>query len=227
MVPEGLVPPGVEGRAGLPGTLVRLLRLLGGDLGWAGVVGTLLLAGSGLVLVFLGALDLRHVAVPKPEERACAEWLADAAGPRWVTLTGCEVAVLPVRAGGGRRFVGLGERGGAPVLLEVTDPSLRTLVETLGTLPPPDVEAYARAHAAEFEVLRRPKGLTGWTSPLAEDVEPPAPGAWVLVQGAQPPRGQVVLRVLVGIVALALALRSLGRRWLLEREGDAGAPPGP
>lgn len=206
---------------------MKLARLLGGELGWAGAVGTLLLAGFGLVLVVLGALDLRSVAVPKPEERGCPEWLADAKGPRWVALSGCRVQVAPVRTLGARRFVGLGERGGAPVLLEVTEPGLVALVEKLGALPAAEVGAYVAAHAVDFEALLAPTVVSGWVAPLEGEPEPVAPGAWVLVQGAQPPRGQVVLRVLVGIVALAVVLRPLGRRWLLEREGDDAAPPRP
>jgi hypothetical protein len=206
---------------------VKLARLLGGDLGWAGAAGTLLLAGFGLVLVVLGALELRSVAVPKPEERGCEEWLAEVKGPRWVTLGGCRVEVAPVRTLGARRFVSLGERGGAPMLLEVTEPPLVALVEKLGALPAGEVGAYVAAHAADFEALVAPKVVSGWAAPLEVAVEPGAPGAWVLVQGALPPRGQVVLRVLVGIVALAVVLRPLGRRWLLAREGDDAAPPQP
>lgn len=206
---------------------MKVLRLLGGDLGWGGAVGTLLLAGFGLVLVVLGVLDLRHVAVAKPAELDCAAWLADGAGPRWVTLTGCQVQVAPVRVAGARRLVTLGARGGEPVLLEVTEPALAEVVTKLAGLPAAELAAYVAAHAADFDELVTPKVVTGWAAPLDGAVEPAAPGAWVLVQGAQPPRGQVVLRLLVGIVALAMALRSLGRRYLVEREADMVTPPEP
>ncbi len=225
----------------LPG--VKLVRLLGGDLGWGGAVGTLLLAGLGLVVMVLGALDLRHVTQVKPEPLDCAAWLAAPAGPRWVSLTGCELDLRVVHEAGPRRFVGLGSRAGAPVLLEAEEPGLLARLAAPSPLPSsPDAGAALLPEAAEPGLLARlaapspdagaallpeaaaltqPPVVTGWLTSLEMEVTPPLPGVLVLRQGAAPPRGQVVLRLVVGILALALALRPLGRRYLVEREGEA------
>ena len=67
-----------------------LKRWLGTD-GWGAVMGTLLLLGFGLFVIFISAADLREAARTEPVERTCASWLADPSGARWIRLSGCRL----------------------------------------------------------------------------------------------------------------------------------------
>jgi hypothetical protein len=158
---------------------VKLKRLLGAENGWGGAAGTLLLLGFGAVLLVFGVAGLRDAARVKPEERVCADWLANPSGAKWVTLTGCTLDVAQARAEEGRVLVPIAGGG----LLSTTDTELLALKD-----------------AAES------KPLTG----LFE--------SGVLVQSKQPERAKTVVSLLVGLVAIALVVRSVFMRFLIERD---------
>lgn len=204
---------------------MNLKRLLGAENGWGGAAGTLLLLGAGLALLLVSVADLREAARLKPEERGCAEWLADPSGPRWVTLVGCK---LDLSAAASRMWKGWrsvkdggvsGEHhlelfvpifaGDAPVVpprgvLATTDQPLIDLMDGLDRFEPKTLTGYV----VPGKSLAARSALSAIT---AED-------AVVLQQGRQPPRANALLGLVMGLIAVALAVRSMFRRYLVERE---------
>ena len=178
---------------------MKLERLLGAENGWGGAIGTLLLLGLGAVFVVMGIVGLRDAARLKPEEHACAEWLTSSSGTRWVTLTGCKLDVTQARAEGGRVLVPM---IGGEVTLSTTDTELIALKDSLAGLGADEAKTFLSTHGAAAE----PKTLTGYLE------------SGVLVQGKQPERGKTLGVLLVGLVAIALAVRSVFMRFLVERD---------
>jgi hypothetical protein len=222
-------------------------RLLGVDNGWGGAMGTLLLLGFGLFILFISVADLREAARIKPEERGCAEWLADSSGPRWVTLVGCKLDLTEaasrkwkgwrsVKDGGvsGQHYMELFVpifTGAAPVesprgVLATTDKALLDLMDAIDRLAPEEVAGFLQANAAKFDVLLEPKTLTGYVEPVKSVAARSALGmitaedAVVLEQGKQPPRANALFGLVVGLIAVALAVRSVFMRYLVERDSS-------
>lgn len=199
---------------------MHLKRLLGAEHGWGGAMGTLLLLGFGLVILFISVAGLREASRLAPEERGCAAWLADPSGARWVRLVGCKLD-LGARAKG-EPFIPLfaADAPSAPVraVLEPSDSDLLALRDGLDRLgSEQEAQAYLLANAARLEL----KTLSGYVEPLkrvaALGVSAPE-DAVVLVQGKQPPRGTTLLGLGVGLIAVALVVRSLTLRYLVERD---------
>lgn len=154
---------------------MKLKRLLGAENGWGGAIGTLLLLSFGVFFVVVGIAGLRDAARVKPEERSCAEWLADSSRVKWVTLTGCRLEVTQARPEKGRVLVPI---IGGDTMLSTTD----------------------------TELVAEPKTITGYLE------------SGVLMHGKQPERGKTVGGLLVGLVAIALVVRSVFMRFLVERD---------
>jgi hypothetical protein len=164
-------------------------RLVGAEHGWGGALGTLLLLGAGLLILLLSVADLTEASRLKPEERGCAAWLADSSGARWVTLVGCK--------------------------LDVPKAASRTSGKTTEFFIPifAGEAAPDPAHAVLATVEKDPpegKPLTGYV----ETVD----GQLVLKQGKQPPRGNTLLGLVMGLIAVALAVRSMFLRYLVDRD---------
>jgi hypothetical protein len=226
----------------------RLKRLLGAEDGWGGATGTLLLIGFGVFVLFVSIADLREAARIKPEERTCASWLEDPSGARWVTLTGCKLDLSEaasrrwkgwrsVKDGGvsGAKYLelfipvyaGLTVDDGPPRgVLATTDKALLNLIDGIDALPPEQVAAYLQAHAAEFQAILEPATLTGYVEPMKSLAARSAlnvledSSAVVLEQGREPARANAVFGLLVGLFCVALGVRSVGRRWLLDRDSS-------
>ena len=225
--------------------LKKLKRLLGAEDGWGGASGTLLLLGFGFFILFVSVADLREAARVKPEERTCAAWLADPSGARWVTLTGCRLDLgeaasrkwkgwRSLKDGGvsGQRYLELFVPlfvGSAPppeprAVLATTDKELLALMDGIDLLPPEEVEVYLQAHASSFDALLSPKTLTGYVEPVRSMAARSAlnvltaEDAVVLEQGRQPPRANALFGLVVGLVAVALGVRTIFRRYLVDRE---------
>lgn len=224
---------------------MNLKRLLGAENGWGGAVGTLLLLGFGSFILFVSVADLREAARIKPEERGCTEWLADPSGPRWVTLVGCK---LDLSEAASRRWKGWrslkdggvsGQHylelfvplfaGPAPVdpprgVLATTDKALLALMDGIDRLPPEQVAGYLQENAATLQALLEPKTLTGYVEPMKSLAARSALGviaaedAVVLEQGRQPPRANALFGLLAGLLAVALGVRSVFLRYLVERD---------
>lgn len=177
---------------------MKLKRLLGAENGWGGAAGTLLLLGFGGFFLVMSVVELRDAARLKPEERACAEWLTNSSGAKWVTLTGCKLDVAQARAEDGRVIVPIVGGG----LMSTTDTELIALRDALAALGPEEAKTFLSTHGAAAE----PKSLTGYVE------------SGVLMQGKQPERGKTVGLLIVGLVAIALVVRSLFMRFLVERD---------
>lgn len=222
-----------------------LKRLLGAEDGWGAATGTLLLLGFGLFVLFVSVADLREAARLKPEERSCESWLADPSGAKWVTLVGCKLDLgeAASRKWKGWRSVKDGGVVGAKYLelfvplyagsttsdrpravLATTDKELLALLDAIDQVPPEEVGGFLQAHRADFEKLLEPKTLTGYVEPVKSLAARTAldtlsdDGAVVLEQGRQPARMNAVFGLLVGLVCVALAVRTIGRRFLVERD---------
>lgn len=224
-----------------------LKRLLGAEEGWGAATGLLLLLGFGLFVLFVSVADLREAARIAPEQRTCESWLKDSSGARWVKLTGCKLDLsaaasrkwkgwLSVRDGGvsGEKFlelyipIGVVETDEAPrAVLATSDAELLKLVNGIEATPPEQVEAYLREHAAEFEKLLSPETLTGYVEPVKSLASRSAMGmitsedAVVLEQGRQPPRANALFGVVVGLFCIAIGVRSIARRALVERDSSS------
>ncbi len=222
-----------------------LKKLLGMENGWGGAAGTLLMLGFGLFVLFVSVADLREAARLKPEERTCASWLADPSGPRWVSLTGCKLDLteaasrkwkgwVSLRDGGvsGEKFIELfvplfaGESPTGPprAVLATTDKDLLKLMDGINQLSPDLVGSYLASHASEFEAQLEPKVLTGYVEPVKSVASRSALGvitaedAVVLEQGRQPPRANAIFGLVVGLFFVALGVRSMAMRFLVERD---------
>lgn len=223
-------------------------RLLGAEEGWGSAVGLLLLLGFGLFILFVSVADLREAARTAPVERACAEWLADPSGARWVKLTGCKLDLgaaatrrwkgfVSVADGGvsGQRFLELFVPIGVDVtsndapraVLATTDKALLDQVNAIDRLPKEAVGPYLDEHRAELEALISPELLTGYVEPVkslaarsALGTLDAAEGAVVLEQNRQPPRANAVFGVLMGLAFVALAVRTVARRLLVDRDSS-------
>jgi len=221
-----------------------LRKLLGLDDGWGAAAGTLLLIGFGCFVLFISVADLREAARVKPEERSCESWLKDPSGPRWVSLKGCQ---LDLPAAASRKWKGWrsvldggvsGERYlelfvpiyvGAPseeprAVLATSNPELLALVDGIDAVPPNEVDAYLEGHQGAFRTQLSPETLTGYVEPVKSLASRSALGllmaedAVVLEQGREPPRANALFGLLMGLVCIALGVRSLARRWLVLRE---------
>lgn len=230
---------------------MNLKRLLGAEDGWGVAVGTLLLLGFGLFVTFVSVADLREAARLEPDKRTCASWLADASGPRWVSLSGCRLDLASaasrkwkgwrsLRDGGvsGEKylelFMPIVAEGVTPTeappraVLATSNAELLALIDGIDALPPEEVEGYLRAHGAAFEALLAPKELVGYVEPVKSLASRSALGiltaddAVVLEQGRQPPRANALFGVLVGLFCVGVAARSIARRALVDRDSTLG-----
>lgn len=227
---------------------MKLKRLLGAENGWGGAMGTALLLGFGLFVLFISVADLREASRIKPVERGCTEWLADPSGARWVRLVGCKLDLTEaasrkwkgwrsLRDGGvsGEHYLELFIpifAGDAPVspprgVVATTDKELLTLMDGIDRLADPDeVAAYLELHKATIEELLEPKTLTGYVEPVKSVAARSALGvitaedAVVLEQGRQPPRMNALFGLLVGLIAVALVVRSMFMRYLVDRDSS-------
>jgi hypothetical protein len=227
---------------------MNLKRLLGAENGWGGAAGTVLLLGFGLFVLFISVADLREAARIKPEERSCAEWLADSSGARWVSLTGCKLDLTEAasrkwkgwrsfRDGGvsGQHYMELFVplfTGDAPpesprAVLATTDKELLTLMDGIDRLQSPEeVTAYLELNKVALEKLLEPQTLTGYVEPVKSVAARSALGvitakdAVVLEQGRQPPRMNAIFGMVVGLIAVAMAVRSMFMRYLVERDSS-------
>ena len=190
---------------------MKLKRLLGAENGWGGAAGTLLLLGFGLFVLFVSVADLREASRVQPAERGCAEWLADSSGPRWVTLTDCKLNLSGARGEGALRFVPLYVGTPAPVpraVLATSDAELIAVIDGAAGLGKDEASAFLQSHGATLQ----PR-LTGYVASAKRE------DAVVLQQGKQPQRLQTVFGMLVGLVAIALVVRSMFMRYLVDRDG--------
>ena len=225
---------------------MTLKRMLGAENGWGGAMGTVLLLGFGLFVLFISVADLREAARIKPVERGCTEWLADPSGARWVTLSGCKLDLTEaasrkwkgwrsLRDGGvsGEHYMELFIplfTGDEPVVpprgvVATTDKELLTLMDGIDRLANPDeVEAYLQLNQAAIDKLLEPRTLTGYVEPVKSVAARSALGvltaddAVVLEQGRQPPRMNALFGLVVGLIAVALVVRSMFMRYLVDRE---------
>lgn len=224
-----------------------MMRRLFGTEGWGAATGVMLLVGFGVFVLFVSLADLREAARVKPEVRSCEAWLQDPSGARWVTLTGCKLDLsaaasrkwkgwISVRDGGtsGARFLELyipiaahvGDALPPKGVLATTDAKLLALVDGMDGIKPEDVEAYLSAHEAEFQTLLNPPDLTGYVEPLKSMSSRTALGelaaadAVVLEQGREPARANSLFGLVVGLVCIALGVRSVGRRLLIDRDSS-------
>lgn len=219
--------------------------LLGLQNGWGGAAGIVLLLAFGLFVLFISVADLREAARVEPEERDCTSWMEDPSGARWVTLVGCQLD-LPEAAS--RRWKGWGAlkdggvstgrylelfiplyAGQAPLdppraVLATSDQALLAFMDSIERLPPDQVQAYLKVNAAAVETLLQPKTLTGYVEPVKSLAARSAltvltaDDAVVLEQGRQPPRASALFGLLVGLLAVAKAVRSMHLRSLVERD---------
>lgn len=223
----------------------KLGRLLGADEGWGGALGTLLLLGSGVFILFISMADLREAARLEPVERGCAEWLADPSGARWVKLVGCRLDLREAasrkwkgwrstRDGGvnGEHYlelfipVGVGEMPNQQVqaVVATSDKPLLDMMDTIDRLEPAAVDAYLEANADALRALLEPATLTGYVEPVKSLAARSALGvlmasdAVVLEQGRRPPRANAIFGVVMGCLAVAWGVRTIVRRVLLMRE---------
>lgn len=225
---------------------MTLKRMLGAENGWGGAMGTVLLLGFGLFVLFISVADLREAARIRPVERGCTEWLADPSGARWVTLSGCKLDLTEaasrkwkgwrsLRDGGvsGEHYMELFIplfTGDEPVVpprgvVATTDKELLTLMDGIDRLANPDeVEAYLQLNQAAIDKLLEPRTLTGYVEPVKSVAARSALGvltaddAVVLEQGRQPPRMNALFGLVVGLIAVALVVRSMFMRYLVDRE---------
>jgi hypothetical protein len=225
---------------------MKLKQLLGADNGWGGAMGTLLLLGFGLFILFVSVADLKEASRIKPEERGCEEWLADSSGARWVTLVGCKLDLSEAASrkwkgwrstkdGGlsGQHYMELfipiftGEAPSGPprAVLASTDADLLALMDGIDRLgSPEEVEAYLQGNGATLEKLLEPKTLTGYVEPVKSVSSRSALGvltaddAVVLEQGRQPPRANALFGLVIGLIAVALVVRSMFLRYLVDRD---------
>jgi hypothetical protein len=182
---------------------MKLKRLLGAENGWGGAMGTLLLLGFGAFFLGVSVVGLQDAARVKPEERTCAEWLASSSGAKWVTLSGCRLDVTQARAEGGRVLVPIFAADiSSHAMLSSTDTELITLKDSVAALSAEEAKTFMSAHGAAAE----PKTITG----LVE--------SGVLMQGKQPERLKTVIGLIVGLVAIALVVRSMFMRYLVDRD---------
>ncbi|MDP1823580.1 MAG: hypothetical protein Q8L48_10065 [Archangium sp.] len=223
-------------------------RLIGAENGWGGPLGTLLLLGFGLFFLFISVADLREASRLKPEERGCAAWLADPSGARWVTLVGCKLDLgaaasrkwkgwRSTKDGGvsGQHYMELfiplfaGDAPSGPPrgVLATSDKDLLALMDGIDRLgSPEEVQAYLLANAATLDKLLEPKTLTGYVEPVKSVASRSAldvitsEDAVVLEQGKRPPRANALFGLVVGLIAVALVVRSVFMRYLVERDSS-------
>jgi hypothetical protein len=182
---------------------VKLKRLLGAENGWGGAAGTLLLLVFGAFFVIVGVAGMSDAARVKPMERTCAEWLTNSSGAKWVTLTGCKLDVTQARSEDGRVLVPIFVDGmTSRSMLSTQDTELIALKDSLATLPAEEAKTFLSTHG----LAAQPQVLTGYFE------------SGVLMQGKQPERTKTVVSLLVGLVAIALAVRSVFMRFLVERD---------
>lgn len=220
-------------------------RVLGAEEGWGAAAGTLMLLGFGLFVLFISVADLREAARLAPVERACDEWLANPAGPRWVQLTGCKLDLasaasrrwkgfVSIKDGGvsGERFLELfvpivaGETSEERprAVLATSEKALLDQVNAINKLPPEQVTAWLEQHQVELQSLVMPKVLRGYVEPVKSLAARSALGvltaddAVVLEQDRQPRRANAVFGVLIGLAFVAFAVRVIARRAMVERD---------
>jgi hypothetical protein len=227
--------------------MTRMLkRWLGAEDGWGAATGLILLLGFGVFVLFVSVADLREAARIVPEERTCESWLADPSGARWVKLTGCKLDLsaaasrkwkgwLSLRDGGvsGEKYlelfipIGVRETDEPPrAVLATSDAALLKLVDGIEATPPDQLETYLKEHRAEFESLLSPETLTGYVEPVKSLAARTAlsaiatEDAVVLEQGRQPPRVNALFGVIVGLFCIAVGVRSIARRALVDRDSS-------
>lgn len=223
-----------------------LKRLLGIDSegGWGAATGTLLILGLGLFALFVSVSDLREAARVTPEKRTCGSWLNDSRGARWVELSGCKLDLasaasrkwkgwLSLRDGGvsGAKYLELfipivSDRPIDPpvAVLATQDTELLALIDGIDAVPPEEVEAYLDAHGAAFRAILTPEKLVGYVEPVKSLASRSAlasitaENAVVLEHNRQPPRINALFGVVVGLFCIAFAVRTMARRYLVERD---------
>ncbi len=168
-----------------------LRRVIMGDGSLSNALGPVLFVGAGLLLLYMGFVDIREALRLAPERVACADFLRTPnSHGRWVSLTGCRLDLatsasrrwngwLPGQARdagvGGKTlemFIPLAEKD-APaddvphVVVATTDKHLLGLIDQLQQLEAPEaVEAFVLAHEAEFDQVLGPEPLVGYAEPL-------------------------------------------------------------
>jgi hypothetical protein len=226
---------------------LSLKRLLGAEDGWGAAVGTLLMLGFGLFVLFVSVADLKEASRLQPVERGCSEWVADPSGPRWVKLVGCKLDFASAATRKWRGFVSLTDGGTSaerylelfvPIVagdvpddppravLATTDPATLDLMNGIEKLAPEAVGAYLEANREKIEAIVEPKVLVGYVEPVKSTAARSALGvltakdAVVLEQGRQPPRANALFGLIIGLACIALVSRSVFRRWLVERDSS-------
>lgn len=167
-------------------------RLVGAENGWGAAIGMLLLLGFGLSVLFISVAGMAEASRLKPEEKGCAAWLADSSGARWVKLVGCQLDVSAAQSSGD---------GGVLVPLFVGD-------STRGILATSDQGLLALMDGGVSHTV------SGYVEP-AKDSD-----RVVLTQGKQPPRLKVVFGLVAGLIAVALVVRSMFMRYLVDRDSS-------
>lgn len=165
------------------------------------------------------------------ELSGCKLDLASAASRKWKGwlsvrdggVTGAKYLELfiPIVAGGDD----VGRQDDPPVaVLATQNTELLALVDGIDAIPPEEVGAYLDAHGSAFRTALEPEKLTGYVEPVKSLASRTAltsitaENAVVLEQDKQPPRANALFGVVVGLFCIALAVRTMGRRYLVERD---------
>lgn len=217
----------------------RLRTVVLGAGGVGALIGTGLLALTGLLLMFAGTFELLPVS-GGPKALDCSKWLENPSQAKWVALTGCRLELEHAAQLGFPDWRG-GTDGGlrpdaplqlpiAVVTTEQTDtiravvltrnPVLRGKAADLAKLTPPIPPAALAGSGPILSHLLVPEPLKGTV-----DTSGPIP---VLEQDAVPVSGRSLCNVALGFFLLMAALWPMARRIQLQRELDAQRePPAP
>lgn len=217
----------------------RLRAVVLGAGGVGALIGTGLLALTGLLLMFAGTFELLPVS-GGPKALGCSTWLDHPSQAKWVALTGCRLELVHAAQLGFPDWRG-GSDGGlrpdAPLQLPI------------------GIAATEQTDTVRAVVLTRNPVLRGQAAELAKATVPIAPGALaglgpnlshllvpeplqgtvdtsgpipVLEQDAVPVSGRSLCNVALGFFLLMAALWPMARRLQLQRELDAQKePPAP
>ncbi len=215
---------------------VRAVLLGGGGAG--ALIGTLLLAGTGLALMYVGTFELVAVA-GGPKALECGAWLASPHQAKWVALSGCRLELARAAAqhfttwsgavDGGPSTVRtlelpIGVAGAEPsevvrAVAVTKNPVLLKHAAELGQRSEPDAAGYVAGAGSELSHLLTPKTLKGTVA------KGDPSGVAVLEQDVVPVSGQSLGSVALGFFLLMAALWPMARRVQLERELDAQHEP--
>ena len=122
-------------------------------------------------------------------------------------------------------FTGEAPSGPPRGVLASTDKELLTMMDAIDRLgSPEEVEAYLLANTTAMQKLLEPRALTGYVEPVKSVAARSALGvltaedAVVLEEGRQPPRANALFGLIVGLIAVALVVRSMFLRYLVDRD---------